>query len=94
MCAAAMKGESGGMQTIVSFYRALIWLAFVVTLLVTGLIVSAGFNSSEPDSIFGSLSIVMGLAIVVAVVITLGAAATLVSINDRLTEIVRLLDRD
>lgn len=82
------------MQTIVSFYRALIWLAFIVTLLVTGLLVSAGFNSSEPDSIFGPLSMVMGLAIIVAVVITLGAAATLVSINDRLTEIVRLLDRD
>lgn len=81
------------MKTIVMFYRALIWLAFAVSLLLTGLLVSAGLSTSEPNELLGGFSIVLGIAIMVLVVLTLGASATLVSIHDRLVEVVERLER-
>lgn len=60
-------------QTIVSLFRALIALIFIGSLLLSVLMI--GTNG---------LGVILGLAMIVAIVLTIGISATLLSINDHL----------
>jgi hypothetical protein len=83
--------HAGGGKTvrlIVSIYRFLIGLFFVLALGVAAYLFTTGiFRGSAVDF----LSMAAGLSMFVIIVIAIGATATFISIHDRLCELVDLL---
>lgn len=78
------------MQLIVSVYRFLIALFFVLALGIAAFVITFGMSR---DNELGILSLAGGLTMFVMVVIAIGLTATFISIHDRLCEMVEILNR-
>jgi hypothetical protein len=78
------------MQLIVSVYRFLIALFFVLALGLAAFVITSGMSRGSGLGILGMAG---GLTMFMMVVIAIGATATFISIHDRLCEMVAILNQ-